>query len=106
MKTNTDQKIINYLKKNTQATAKNLVDYLGISKQALFKSHLSKLLERGRITKIGKPPKVFYLLKIEDRQVKEIIQISKEIQKIIDEKTHKKTVIWLDKSKRGCNLKG
>ncbi|MFH1781801.1 MAG: hypothetical protein ABH835_04275 [Patescibacteria group bacterium] len=85
MKTNTDQKIIDYLAKNKQATAKELVDYLGISKQALFKNHLSKLLEKGKITKIGKPPKVFYLVKTEDEEVKKV-PINSEIREIINEK--------------------
>ena len=46
--------------KNKQATAKELVDYLGISRQSLYKRNLPKLIKEGRIGKIGKPPRVFY----------------------------------------------
>lgn len=59
MKTETSAKIAEYIKKNKQATAKELVDYLEISRQALFRQ-LSKLLKNNQIYKVGAPPKVFY----------------------------------------------
>ncbi len=62
MITDTSNKIIKYIKKNGQVTARELVDFLGISRQALFKQ-LAKLLKKDQIYKIGKPPKVFYLIK-------------------------------------------
>lgn len=62
MTTDTSDKIVGYIKKNRQVTAKGLTDYLGISKQALFKQ-LAKLLKNDLIYKIGKPPTVFYLIK-------------------------------------------
>lgn len=59
MKTETSDKIVAYIKKNKQATAKELADYLEISRQALFRQ-LSKLLKNNQIYKVGTPPKVFY----------------------------------------------
>lgn len=84
MKSDTNKKIIDYLAKNNQATAKELVDYLGISKQALFKSHLPKLIKEEKIAKIGKPPKVFYLIKKKESNSKEIEKASEIIQNVIN----------------------
>lgn len=61
MRTQTSQNIVKYLILQKQASAKELVDYLGISRQALFK-HLAKLLEEGKINKRGRPPVVFYFI--------------------------------------------
>ncbi len=86
MKTDTSQKIINYLEKKGQSTAKELVGYLAISRQALFKHHLGKLLEKGEIIKLGKPPKVFYSLKEKSTLKKEKIDLNDDIKKIINER--------------------
>ncbi|PIX73782.1 hypothetical protein CO083_06560 [Candidatus Roizmanbacteria bacterium CG_4_9_14_0_8_um_filter_34_12] len=59
MVTNTARKIQEYLIVHKQVTSKQLSEYLGISRQALFR-HLPKLLAEGKIGKIGKPPVVFY----------------------------------------------
>lgn len=69
MKTDTSDKIIKYIKKNKQVTAKELSDYLDISRQALFR-HLFQLIESNKIYKIGKPPKVFYFTK--EQEIKNI----------------------------------
>lgn len=62
MTTNTAQKIQEYLIIHKQVTSKQLAEYLGISRQALFR-HLPRLLEEGKIGKIGKPPVVYYFIK-------------------------------------------
>src|SRR3989344_5054872 len=70
MKTTTATKIISYLGAHSQATAKELADVTGISRQALFRQ-LGKLQMQDQIYKIGTPPEVFYLLKqkiIEDHR--------------------------------------
>jgi len=77
MEIDTIQKIINFIKQKGQVTAKEMVDEIGISRQALFKHHLSKLLESGIIEKRGKPPKVFYSLK-ERQEPKETPFVPKE----------------------------
>ncbi|OGF28118.1 hypothetical protein A2303_00125 [Candidatus Falkowbacteria bacterium RIFOXYB2_FULL_47_14] len=78
----TSQKITEFIQKNKQASGNELADYLGISDRAVRKQ-LSSLLKSGTLTKIGKPPKVFYLLK-KDELVKKTVEIDKKIQKIID----------------------
>lgn len=62
MRTQTSQNIIKYITTQKQASAKELADYLEISRQALYK-HLSKLIEEKKIAKRGKPPTVFYFMK-------------------------------------------
>jgi len=62
MKNRTSQRIINYLRKNKQASGVELADFISISDRAVRKQ-LKNLLDKGVICKIGKPPKVFYLIK-------------------------------------------
>lgn len=57
----TPEKIVAYIQQKGHTTGADIAEYLGISRQALFK-HLPKLLAAGIITKIGKPPRVFYLI--------------------------------------------
>lgn len=59
MKTGTSDKIVQYIKENKQVTPKEMSGYLDISSQALFR-HLSRLVEDGRVFKVGRPPAVFY----------------------------------------------
>lgn len=61
MRTDTSDKIIEFIKENQQARPEELVRFLQISKQALFKQ-LAGLLKKGIINKIGKAPKVLYVL--------------------------------------------
>jgi len=75
----TTEKILEYLEQHKQASTKELVDYLEISRIAVSK-HLSNLLTEKKLIKIGKPPKVFYLIP----EVK--IEVAKAI---LDEKTKK-----------------
>lgn len=84
MKKNTSERIIKYINLKKRVTAKNLVDHFEISRQAMFKHHLSKLLESGVIYKIGKPPRVFYSIKDKEIDEKEFI-IDKRTKKIIDD---------------------
>jgi len=78
----TKQQILEYIKEKGQATSSEMADYLGISRQALFR-HLPVLLEQGLIYKVGKPPKVFYFLKEASNQPK--IQIDDKLEKEIQE---------------------
>lgn len=57
----TSQKIIDYITQNSQASGKELVDYLGITPRAVRKQ-LKSLLENKKLKKVGRPPKVFYFL--------------------------------------------
>ena len=85
MMTNTSQKIQEYLIVHKQVTPKQLAEYLGISRQALFK-HLPKLLEEGKVGKIGKPPIVYYFIK--DQTVSEIKSLEKQPESQIIEKNY------------------
>lgn len=73
MKTNTAQNLLDYIEVRGQVTAKELANYLNISPQALFR-HLRKFLENGKLSKIGRPPKVFYQIKL-----KKILQSQAQI---------------------------
>ena len=57
----TQEKIVSFIREKGQVKGIDIASYLGITRQALFK-HLPKLLASGAITKMGKPPKVFYLI--------------------------------------------
>lgn len=58
----TSQKILDYIAKNGQASGKELVDYLGDITPRAVRKQLKGLLESGELRKVGRPPKVFYLL--------------------------------------------
>lgn len=81
MKTNTSERIIKYISIKKRVTAKELVDHFGISRQAIFKYHLSKLLKSGAVSKVGRPPKVFYgpAGKTMDKKRYEILPIIKSL---------------------------
>ena len=80
----TSEKIINYISKNSQATGKELTDYLGISDRGTRKQ-LKRLTEKNILQKIGKPPKVYYLLASE-RKSREVIRLNKNALKIINKR--------------------
>src|SRR5579864_6697862 len=83
MEPNTEDKILAYIKSRGQVTAGDLTDHLEISRQAVHR-HISRLQEQGLIYKIGRPPKVFYLL-AEDKIKREDNIVDEKTKKIIDE---------------------
>ncbi len=58
---NTKDQIIAYIRGRKQATAKEITNHLGFSRQIVHR-HLNDLITEKRLAKIGRPPKVFYLL--------------------------------------------
>lgn len=80
---NTKEKIIQLLKEQNQVTSGEMVEYLDISRQALYK-HLPEMLKNKQISKIGRPPKVFYALKEKEAKI-EKVEIDTKIKKIIDQ---------------------
>lgn len=78
----TKEKIIEYIKNRGSISAKDLIDYIGISKQAIF-AHLKSLVEDGLISKIGTPPRVFYLLNKEE-DINEDVAFQENIKEIIN----------------------
>jgi DNA-binding transcriptional ArsR family regulator len=83
MKTDTNNKIIAYIKEKEAVTAKELSDYIGISPRAIFKQ-LAKLLENGVLTKQGLPPRVFYSLS-EKALTNQEVAFEKNIKNFINE---------------------
>lgn len=59
MTTKTKARILAYLKEKKQATAKEIIEFLGLSPQAVFRQ-LKQLRVQGLAAKAGLPPKVFY----------------------------------------------
>jgi hypoxanthine-guanine phosphoribosyltransferase/biotin operon repressor len=83
MKPNTEDKILSYIKTRGQVTANDLTDHVGITRQAIHRQ-INRLQEEEKIYKIGRPPKVFYLL-VEDKVKREKNTVPGNLKKIIDE---------------------
>lgn len=83
MEMKTSQKIVDYIKRKSQASGNELSQYLNITPRAVRKQ-LNSLLSEKILYKVGKPPKVFYLLK-EDKKEKAEIKIDEKSRKIITE---------------------
>lgn len=80
----TKQKIIDYIQQNRQAGATELADWLQISRQSVHR-HLDQLIHNSELNKVGKPPKVYYLL---NEQVPEMC-VSEDINYGVAPKTKK-----------------
>ncbi|KAF0132703.1 MAG: Uncharacterized protein FD145_1590 [Candidatus Saganbacteria bacterium] len=83
MKTDTSKRIIEYVGGRGQVTAKELVDYLSISPQAVFKQ-LRRLVDKKKLSKSGTPPKVYYHIS-EVLASREKIEIALDLKKVINE---------------------
>lgn len=81
----TSQKIIDYISNNNQASGKELSDYLGGITPRAVRKQLKNLLDKGILRKIGRPPKVYYLLK-KSKTTLNIGEIDKKTRYIIDER--------------------
>lgn len=84
MQEKTSEKIISYIKEKGQATASELTDFLAISERAVFKQ-LANLIVKEKLAKIGKPPKVFYLIREEEPESREEIIFLNPVKKIIEQ---------------------
>ncbi|MFH1657185.1 MAG: hypothetical protein ABH919_01845 [bacterium] len=84
MKTDTNQKILDYIISKEQVSVKEIIDYVGISRQAVFKQ-LAKLLEQKKIGKLGMPPKVFYVA-LEKEKQKKSYETAKDVKTFIEER--------------------
>lgn len=73
MVTGTRTRIISYIRTNGQARVKDLVDHLSIGRVAVHR-HLKALVEAGKLTKAGEPPKVFYRLATPSAEDKRILE--------------------------------
>ncbi|KUK49629.1 MAG: hypothetical protein XD75_0378 [Parcubacteria bacterium 33_209] len=79
----TKEKIIKYIEKRGSVSAKEIIDYVEISKQATF-LHLKGLIEGGLISKVGTPPNVFYIPS-QKKDIKNHINFSGDVEKIIND---------------------
>jgi len=77
------QRIIDYIKEKGQSSADEMTNFLGVSRQIVHR-HLSQLIKAGFIYRIGKPPKVFYLINTE-KKIQDTNNISENLKKIINE---------------------
>ena len=83
MKTDTSKQILNFIEQNGQARVKDLIDFLGFSQVAVQKQ-LKKLVQTNQLEKLGKPPKVFYVLKTETKS-NFTLDIPPDLKKLIEE---------------------
>ncbi len=79
---NTKEKIFNYIKEKKRVAVSELGSSFNISRWAIYK-HLNNLIKEDKITKIGRPPRVFYLVK-KDEKRKEFM-IDEKNKNIIEE---------------------
>ena len=82
---NTSQKIIKYIGEHKQASGKELSDYIPHITPRAIRKQLKKLFEKGILTKVGKPPQVFYLLAVNHTHPSPVTPI-KSVQNIINER--------------------
>lgn len=76
-------KILSYLKVKGQVSPAELSVFLNINRQATHRQ-IKRLVDSGLVSKIGKPPKVFYLLS-ENKEKNFEIKIDQKSKKIIKE---------------------
>jgi len=82
MKTDTRQKIYDFVKENSPITVKNIVDDFWLSAQIIHR-HLKKLIEENKIYKVWKPPEVYYFaVEIEDNVIQ--FDTNSDIKKILE----------------------
>lgn len=84
MITDTKTRIISYIGTNGQARVKDLVNHLGIGHVAVHR-HLRALVEAGKLTKAGEPPKVFYRLATPTAEDKRILESKIILLLLIDD---------------------
>lgn len=83
METKTSAKILEYTAQKGQVTANNLADYLGVTTRAVRKQ-LANLLAENKLYKIGKPPRVFYAVKLAEESGG-FHEIDPTLKKVIDD---------------------
>lgn len=79
----TSQKILNYIKKNSNASGKELVEFLGVISSRAVRKQLKNLLEKGLLSKSGRPPVVYYSL-ADKKTLFKLFGIDKKILHVIE----------------------
>lgn len=85
MRTNTANNILNFIKLRGRISPKDIADNFGISRQATYKQ-INNLLAQGEVEKIGKPPKVFYLISELKVKEKEYDGVDDNIKQFIEQR--------------------
>jgi len=85
MRTDTAKNILDFIKVKGRVSPKDIADNFGISRQATYKQ-INNLLAQGEVEKIGKPPKVFYLISETKAKEKEYVGIDDEIKQFIEQR--------------------
>ena len=81
-KTDTKERIINYIQNNGEVTPHELNMHLNISAQAMYR-HLKQLIQSGCIIKVGASPRVFYKI-LDEKENKEDSLVSEEDEIFLD----------------------
>lgn len=84
MKTNTSDRIVEYIRSNQHARPHDIVRYLGLSHAALHRQ-LRRLVDDGVLIKSGSPPLVFYQLQKNVPEETKIENIDPHLHRTIDE---------------------
>ena len=81
------EKVVQYLRAN-QATVNEIANYLAISRQAVHRI-LNRLIDEDSVTKIGRPPKVYYSLSTKIAQPNPIVtgsyNVDSKAKRVIDD---------------------
>ncbi len=72
MKTNTKQQLFEFVQQNREASSAEISKQLGISPQMVHR-HLKALLEEGKLKKLGRAPRVLYVVNQEGQQQKTLV---------------------------------
>ncbi len=80
---NTRDKIIEYVARNNQARAHDLIRYLGLGNKAVH-NQLKRLVLEGILEKAGKPPLVFYALSQKPQVEEGKLKLSYDAERIIN----------------------
>jgi phosphoribosylpyrophosphate synthetase len=75
--------IVDFIRSKSQATADDIANFFNISRQIVHR-HLADLVKKSVVYKIGKPPKVFYLVAT-NKKGGDTIHLEPELKKLIDE---------------------
>jgi DNA-binding MarR family transcriptional regulator len=81
---NIENQVVIYLKEHFESAPKEMIDFLGVSKQMVHRV-LLKLIENGEIEKIGRAPKVFYRLRKVEKQQKQKEDLNEKSEQFINE---------------------
>ncbi len=85
MKQTTSEKIIEYINKFGRATGKELSDAIPAITSRAIRKQLKSMLEKNILEKIGKPPKVYYLIAT-SKNVPNPVLINKSVMALINDR--------------------